>query len=210
MVLPVVVPIAVELIINKIPVGSGLDDVIKDYSNYWGKIIPTVALLVLQLTNTPEYVDIIVSLVSAEVVKVLKKRNSERLSTPETKKLEKENFFIVSSVMATAKIKDFVMFQELLKSVSEKQRAAILGYGLSKKKDIKILFSNFISMTEAQFKDWVEIMFPSEKPKEKSEFEKEIKKSLKKFNEDCNIFFAKETWLGRKAKEAKAKKRIET
>lgn len=206
--MPVVVPIAVEFIINKIPVGSKLDDVIRDYDKYWEKVVPLVSGLVLQLTNMPEFVDEIVAEVGAEVVRALKKRNSEESSTSEVKKSVKENFFSISYVMATAKTKDMIKFQELLKSISEKQKKSVLGYGLNEKEDVKILFHNFISMTETQFKDWVEIMFPAEKPREKPEFEKKAEESLKKFGEDSNSFFSKETWLEKSLREAKAKRCI--
>lgn len=200
--MPIVAPFVTKLIIDMIPAGSKLEDILEKYGSYWDKIVPVATTLILQLTNMPDMADEILAEVGAEVVRLVKEKYSK--DAPEVKKIKVgESFFPISSVMATAEQKELIDFMALIQSVSQKQRRSILEYGAKDEKNAKKIFSNLALMTEAQFKDWAEIMFPTEAPKTKSELEQNLAKSMEELKRDTNNFFDKETWLEKIALKAK-------
>lgn len=204
-VIPIIVPAIAKRIIDLIPPDSTLEDVLRDYNNYWNKVAPVVSLMVLQLTNLPELAEDMVVQLNAEVAKEIKLKYVSNNFGFKNLLAEKKDFSIYLSMTALDKT-DFVQFMKLLQSVSEHQRQAISSISFDSKDEAKNLLSNLIILEEEQFKAWAEIISPTEKPRVKTEFEKNAENGLKNFVTDMNTFFAKETWFERKARELKAAK----
>ena len=202
---PIIVPYAAKFITKLIPADSKLEDVLKNYKEYWNKVTPLVSLLVLQFTDMPELADDIVAQLSIEVARTIENKYSaegNKLPIQENHK----NRISISSAMASASKDDFVKLINLLKSVSEEQRRKILLYNLESEETAKAFISTLSSLEKQQFKDWVKEFFPTNKPKEEKKPKEENKSKTnpsaqrKGFADRMRDYLAEETWLEKFAK----------
>ena len=197
--MPIVVPIAAKMIINLVPSGSKVDVVLKKYQDYWGKITPALSTMVLQITNAPEFVDDIIAELSAEVVRTIKERYKDGIVD---KKNEKN---IVGGVslqisMTSLPVSTFLKLTQLINSLPEEKRQKVLNFE-SPKEGASAFAAMLTNLSSEEFKSWVDLIFPDQKPREETAFEKKTKESLKDFQEDSRRFFQKDSWLTKLAKD---------
>jgi len=208
-IMPVVVPFAAKAIVNLAPPGGKAEAIMEKYQEYWDKIAPMISTMVLQLTNAPDFVDDIVAELSAEVARAIKEKykDGDKTESPTGIKVGSKTFNL-RMAMVFAGAGTLTAFTDLLGSIDSKQQKAVLDIDAGDKEAAVAFLSGLAVMDEAQFKSWVNIMFPLPAPKpprEDSKFEKAVKTSLKEFDSDSDTFFGKKSWLEKLA-EDKGKK----
>lgn len=200
-IMPIAVPFAVKKLIALVPEGSKLEDFFINYQEHWGKVAPAMTTLILQITNMPEFADDIVAELSAEVARTIKEKYSdgEKIKNPNAEKAA--SFFPISFAMTSLDKNDLTVFTGLVQSLPEKQRKKVLALEFGSKDDTKVFLKTLVTLEEAQFKAWAEIMAPIVAPKPDSKFEQAVKTGLNEFSDDTKSFFKKDSYFTKLAKQ---------
>ena len=162
--MPIVVPYGVKMIMDMIPEGSKIDDVMKNYHKYWEKIAPAISALIMQLTNLSDIADDIIAEVNAEISRALKERYKKGSGE------EKSN-----AAKAEPPVRDIIGmlspddFNKLITRISGKDKSSIdkflnYSFGLKQAEAVKVL-TNLAQADQNQFDVWFNGCFPKTEPK---------------------------------------------
>lgn len=198
--MPIAVPYAVKQLLALVPPGSKVDDFFAKYKENWGKVSAAVTMLVLQVTKMPDLADDFVTELSAEVARVIREKYTDGENLKDITPAKTGNEFPISAAMTSLTKDELVDFTGLLQALPEKQRKKILALDLGGKESTKEFIKILVTLNEAQFKSWAEVMSPAEKPKVETEFEKNARIGLNEFKDDARSYFQKDSWFVRRAK----------
>jgi len=126
--IPMFAPVAAKMILGLVPKGSKLDDILRDYQQYWTKIIPGISVILMQAFNAPDILDDILAELSSETVEAIKERYNNDQSSPASKRT-KDGVTLGAASLCLKKAK-FMAINKLLANLSEKQRREIMNLDL--------------------------------------------------------------------------------
>jgi hypothetical protein len=198
--IPMFAPVAAKMILGLVPKGSKLDDILRDYQQYWTKIIPGISVVLMQAFNAPDILDDILTELSSETVEAIKERYNNDQSSPASKRT-KDGVTLGSASLCLKKAK-FMAINKLLSNLPEKQRREIVDLDLGPQTEAVAKVSMLSLLDEVNFKLWADVYCPEKKPRKETSFEKEVKSRFKDFKSDVSAlpanagFFAR--WANRK------------
>lgn len=162
--MPIIVPYGVKLIMDMIPEGSKVDDVMRDYHKYWEKIAGTVSTMIMQVTDLSDIADDIIAEVSAEISRALKERYKKESGEdkPGTIKAEPP----VRDIIGMLSLDDF---NKLIARISGKDKSCMdkffnYSFGLKQTEAVKVL-TNLAQTDQDRFDVWFDGCFPKTEPK---------------------------------------------
>lgn len=166
--MPVVVPFAVNFIVEMIPEGTKIDDIMKDFNKYWQKVAVAIPPIIMQFTNLTDIGDDIVAEFSAEVSRALKERYSgeggSKTKDPVAAKVTVATVRDIIGILPTAD------FNKLMALIINKDKTSInqfldYSFGLKQAEAISVL-TNLAQAEQDKFDVWFDSCFPKVEPKQ--------------------------------------------
>lgn len=181
---PTVIPWIVEKIIDIVPEGTKVDDFLRDYHKYWGRVVNTAAMLIKTVTNAPEIVDAAISELSAESTKAIIARYGPDGVIKKTNQSNLESYSL-AELSAYLQLDGLLRFNAVLAKLLKAQQKKVLCYQVVAPKEVaKTFINNLAQMKTGQFLLWANLNCPLPEPREESELEAQIKSGWNDFTKE--------------------------
>lgn len=209
--IPSLVPAIAKKIVSMVPENSKVEDVLKNYKNYWEKIAPGVSMLALSVIGNSELSALFVAELNAEVARAIRERYSDKngvvIKNFNHRQSEDCQKFTMTIAEATTYLKgvELAKFYQLLNSskIDVEQKRNILNFPINQDHKASLAFvETLTSLTEDDFILITNnlINFSNQKSNTKAENKQKQKKAVNKKSKSKG-FFNRESYFVRLAKE---------